>query len=148
MKKLVFIIGLSLLAACKSSNLYYPYVGEKYIIGQGGFIQYYYSAKDMDLERELPDAVVGFWSSGLPYGQRCQLLGYAQNSNRYYLAQTIAKIGGNTATQSDVSFPVAFEHNAGMLNAYENAGNVTVHTFTNTSASSTTFYGYNVFYCE
>lgn len=147
MKKVSCIVSLVLLAGC-GRPFYVPYVGDKYIVGQGGFPQVWYESKNLWAINKYPDAGVGFWRSGLPENQRCKLIGFAQDSNMERLAKVIIQNGGNIATKSDVSFPISFENNAGTLSVYSGGGNVTVHTFTNTSASSTTYYGYNVFYCE
>ena len=147
MKKILFIFCAFLLTAC-TSPLYRNYVGDKYVIGQGGFAQEYYSSEDLWLSKKYPDTGVGFWLSGLPEGQKCKLIGFAQDSDKERLAKEILENGGNIATQSSVSFPVSFEKNEGVLDVSTNGGNVTVHRFGNWGASSTTYYGYNVFHCE
>ena len=123
---------------------YCPYVGEKHIKGQGGFPERWYFAEELGLGKRYPNSGVGFWASGLPDGQKCRLIGYAQSANIKNVAKAILKSGGNIATQSSVSFPISFEKDGGVLNVSSGAGPITVQVY---GAGTTTRFGYNAFYC-
>ena len=148
MRKSLFLGLLFFLSACGGTT-YNSFVGEKYVVGQGGFVQDQYSAKDVDLEKTYPNGKVEYWSDGLPVGKRCKLIGYAKDSSKYRLTQEILKRGGNTATQSEVAFPIYFEKNGGALNVHNKGNNETHDTsFRDWKISSITYSGYNVFNCK
>lgn len=146
MRKVICLTALVALAAC-TNVVYRPYDGQKVIVGNGGFFQEFYSAKDLGVEKEYPNGAVELYASGLPVGAKCTLIGYSHNNDRKYLARTVLDVGGNVATQSSIISSVPFENGEGQLDTSHGAGNMTVHTFYNTGASSITYYGYHIFNC-
>lgn len=145
MKKTI-ILATCALAACNNTT-FIPYTGDKTILGEGGFHTAYISSKYVGLDEDYPNAGVAYYKSGLPRGQKCELIGYISDQNLINATKFILKLGhGNTATQSTVSFPLKFENNGGFLDANGSAGSFIVRNSMGTSG--TTYHGYNLFHCE
>lgn len=143
MKKTIILTTLAL-TAC-NNTLFIPYTGDKTIVGEGGFHTEYISSKYVGLDKDYPNIGVAYYKSGLPRGQKCELMGYISSPSLVNATKFILKLGhGNTATQSTVSFPLKFENNGGFLDANGGAGSFTVRN----SMGGTTYHSYNLFHCE
>lgn len=145
MKQTIILMTLGL-AACNNAR-FIPYTGDKTIVGEGGFYTAYISSKYVGMDKDYPNAGVAYYKSGLPRGQKCELIGYISDQNLVNATKFILKLEhGNTATQSMVSFPLKFENNGGFLDANGGAGSFTVRN--SIGAGGTTYHGYNLFHCE
>lgn len=143
MKKFL-LISILFLSAC-STTVFRPYDGDKEIIGEGGFYKYYVSSEDMWIDRDYPNTGVSYYISGLPKNEKCKLLGHISGDNaNNIISKTIVKLGGNTATQSAVSFPLKFEKSEGVMSV----GSSGYTDVVNTGNLTSIIQGYNVFNCK
>jgi len=148
MKKYISIISIAFLVGC-GQTIIHPFEGNKTITGAGGFQKRVISGDSLFtplFSRPLGGGVL-FYSSGLPVGANCTLLGFAEDTELSRLTRNIIKMGGNVATQSAVSFSIAFNENRNsVLHVSNSAGNTRVHHL---GLGVTELHrGYNIFRCE
>jgi len=120
--KFIFTIMSLVLFGCVTP-VYYPYEGNKTVVGEGGFVESVIPSdfvKNNFFFSKRPDYKYdhfAFYMSGLPSDKKCTLIGYVADKDYLSIAKFALELDGNAATKSSVSFPVKFSNSSGVLGA-------------------------------
>lgn len=160
MKNYILFLSVLFFTACSQTRMiYYPYVGNKTIEGDGGFLETVVFSEDIpkrffDKEAEYKYDSVAFFKQGLPEKVKCSLVGYMSYgrtlipSYEQYkeMAKELLVRNVNVATQSALSLPIVFDKNSGSLNVGAAGENSQIYNVYGDSIGNS--FGYVLFECE
>ncbi len=160
MHKYILLLSFSLLCACSQTKIsYYPYVGNKTVDGEGGFLETVIFSEEIstgffDEKQEYKYDSVVFFKQGLPEGSKCKLAGYISYGKTWTssyeqmkeIAKSLLEKNINVATQSTISLPIKFNENDGLLHVGASGNESEIYNaYGDTIGSSL---GYVLFECE